>query len=60
MMLYKLLSKIDRKRFDVSVISLTDVGPVGEKIKELGVPVIGLGMKRGIPNPFFYSNWLKY
>jgi len=53
MMLYRLLSKIDRRKFDVSVISLTDVGPVGEKIKELDIPVIGLGMKRGIPNPSF-------
>src|SRR5690606_26071038 len=28
-------------------------GPVGEKIKKLEIPVIGLGMKRGVPNPFF-------
>jgi len=53
MMLYRLLSKLDHKKFNVSVISLTDVGPVGEKIKELDIPVIGLGMKRGTPNPFF-------
>lgn len=53
MMLYKLLSKINRTKFDVSVISLTDVGPIGKKIEELGIPVMGLGMKRGIPNPFF-------
>ena len=63
MMLYKLLSKINRTRFDVLVISLTDVGPVGEKIKDLGIPVVGLGMKRGIPNPFFIfklAKLLKY
>ncbi|MBB6285316.1 glycosyltransferase family 4 protein [Geobacillus subterraneus] len=53
MMLYNLLSKINREKFDVKVISLTDVGPVGEKIKKLRVPVMGLGMKRGVPNPFF-------
>lgn len=53
MMLYKLLSQIDREKFDIKVISLTDVGPVGEKIKKLEIPVIGLGMKRGVPNPFF-------
>ena len=53
MMLYRLLSKTDRQKFSVSVISLTDVGPVGKKIEELGIPVMGLGMKRGIPNPFF-------
>ncbi|MGP3560192.1 glycosyltransferase family 4 protein [Geobacillus sp. BK01] len=53
MMLYRLLSKTDRQKFSVSVISLTDVGPIGKKIEELGIPVMGLGMKRGIPNPFF-------
>ena len=53
MMLYRLLSKTDRQKFNVSVISLTDVGSVGKKIEELGIPVMGLGMKRGIPNPFF-------
>ena len=53
MMLYKLVSQIDRERFDIKVISLTDVGPVGEKILGLEIPVIGLGMKRGVPNPFF-------
>jgi len=47
MMLYKLVSKMDRSCFDVYVVSLTDIGPVGEKIKKLGIPVVAIGMKRG-------------
>lgn len=51
MMLYKLLSYIDRESFEVRVISLMDIGPVGRKIQELGVPVRALGMRRSVPNP---------
>ena len=51
MMLYKLLSTMDRGVFDVRVVSLTDVGPVGERIAALGVPVQGLRMARGVPDP---------
>ena len=47
MMLYKLISRMDRDQFDNKVISLTDIGPVGKKIKGLGVPVYSLGMRRG-------------
>jgi glycosyltransferase involved in cell wall biosynthesis len=53
MMLCKLLSKMNQEKFEIKVISLTDIGPVGGKIKQLGIPVIGLGMQRGVPNPFF-------
>ena len=50
-MLYKLLSGLDREAFEPRVVSLTDIGPVGEKIKLLGVPVRALGMRRGVPDP---------
>ena len=50
-MLYKLLSAMDRDRFDVRVVSLTDVGPVGERIAALGVPVQGWRMQRGVADP---------
>lgn len=53
MVLYRLLTQLNRDKFDSMVISLTDIGPVGEKIKDLNIPVVGLGMKRGIPNPLF-------
>ncbi|USK33683.1 glycosyltransferase [Bacillus sp. F19] len=52
-MLYKLVSSTDNAIFHLKVISLTDIGPVGKKINELGIPVISLGMKNGVPNPIF-------
>ncbi|GBE45166.1 putative glycosyltransferase EpsF [bacterium BMS3Bbin11] len=52
MMLYKLLSQINRDEFQSEVISLTDTGPIADKIGMLGIPVHALGMKRGSPFPF--------
>jgi glycosyltransferase involved in cell wall biosynthesis len=51
MMLLKLISSMDQNAFESKVISLTDIGPVGEKIQELGVSVYGLGMRHGLPSP---------
>src|SRR5262245_18373216 len=51
MMLYKLLSHSDRDRFPGQVISLTDVGSVGERIRALGVDVRALEMQVGLPDP---------
>jgi glycosyltransferase involved in cell wall biosynthesis len=51
MMLYKLLAHTDRNAFEPEVISLTDIGPIGERIRALGVPVHTAGMRRGIPDP---------
>lgn len=48
-MLHKLLSVSTPAESDVQVISLTDIGPVGERIRELGVSVRALGMRRGRP-----------
>lgn len=61
MMLYKLLSHMDSSSFKTKVISLTDIGPVGNKIEKLGVPVQALGMKRGFPDSLKVlqlANWL--
>jgi len=46
MALYRLLSRMDRVGFSIVVVSLNGVGGLGEKIRALGVPVYGLGMKR--------------
>lgn len=51
MMLYKLLSFIDRSRFNNVVVSMGDTGTLGGRIKTLGIPVYVLNMRRGIPNP---------
>ncbi|OPX84729.1 MAG: putative glycosyltransferase EpsF [Pelotomaculum sp. PtaB.Bin104] len=62
MMLYKLLSSMDRAAFEAGVVSLMDIGAVGNKIQELGIPVQALGMRRSMPSPLdilrlFY--WLR-
>jgi glycosyltransferase involved in cell wall biosynthesis len=44
MMLYKLLSRVDRSRFDSTVISLTYAGDIGPKISSLDVPVYELNI----------------
>ncbi|MBI5155471.1 glycosyltransferase [Candidatus Poribacteria bacterium] len=50
MMLCRLLSRTDRRRFRPAVVSLIPPGPVGGKIRALGVPVASLGMRRGLPS----------
>jgi glycosyltransferase involved in cell wall biosynthesis len=48
MMLYKLLSEVSKDRNVRSrVVSLMPDGPMGERIRELGVPVTTLDMPRG-------------
>ncbi len=49
-MLLRLLSLLDRQRFLPSVISLIQLGPVGQKIEQLGIPVRSLGMQPGKPD----------
>ena len=62
MMLYKLVSKMDRNKFEIQVISLTDIGPIGKKIEDLGIPVKSLGIARGMPDPrvvFKLAKWFR-
>jgi len=51
MVLYKNVAFANRARFNISVVSMLPEGPVAEKIKAAGVPVISLGMKRSLPSP---------
>ncbi|MDB0048181.1 glycosyltransferase [Burkholderiaceae bacterium] len=46
-MLWKLIRSNDNKKFPSVVISLTDLGTLGQSIMDSGVPVHTLGMKRG-------------
>ena len=50
-MLYKVLSCLDRSQFQNSVVSMTDRGSLGDKIEGLQVPVFTLGLRRGVPDP---------
>lgn len=51
MMLYKLLGRTDRTIFQPRVISMTDIGPTGARITDLGIEVASIGMKRGRISP---------
>src|SRR4051794_31106550 len=50
-MLANLLEGSDRTRIRHVVLSLTDVGAVGRRIADLGVPVHALHMRPGFPDP---------
>jgi glycosyltransferase involved in cell wall biosynthesis len=50
--LMRLLASADRSRFDMSVVSLTGDGPIGESIRRSGGSVECLGMSIDRPNPF--------
>lgn len=50
-MLFKLLSLLDRSKFVPNVISLTDIGSIGRRIRELDVSVRALNMQAGVLNP---------
>src|SRR5215475_1910337 len=44
-MLYKLLSRINRSLFELSVISLNGADALSQRLKELDIPVESLGLK---------------
>jgi glycosyltransferase involved in cell wall biosynthesis len=50
-MLYKLLSRMDRMKFDPLVVSLADNGSLAARIAALDIPVFGCGMRPGFPSP---------
>lgn len=51
MMLCKLVKSMDRTRFENVVVSMKDMGSLGEVISASGVRVYTLGMSRGFPKP---------
>ncbi|HZQ55417.1 MAG TPA: glycosyltransferase [Bryobacteraceae bacterium] len=62
MMLHKVITNLDRNRFASRVVSLTGDGPVGERIRRLGVPVHTLNMIRGRITParvVTLARWLR-
>jgi glycosyltransferase involved in cell wall biosynthesis len=50
-MLYRLLMRLDRSRFEPVVISLLDGGEWQVPLESLGIKVHSMGMKRGVPTP---------
>ena len=62
MMLLKLLSVWDRNSGQTEVISLTDIGAIGDRILKLNIPVRALEMPRGRPSIsglIRLSKWLR-
>lgn len=51
MVLYHLVSHLDRSMFSSSVVALGSDGLVGEKMRRQGLPVTCLGFRAGIPDP---------
>jgi glycosyltransferase involved in cell wall biosynthesis len=51
MMLWKLVSGLEREGFHSNVICLGTMGEVGNRIAKLGVSVHALGLSRMLPNP---------
>ena len=51
MMLFKLVSTLDREHFHCRVLSLDRPGAVGQEMKDQGIRVDTLGMQPGSPNP---------
>ncbi|MFQ5749726.1 MAG: glycosyltransferase family 4 protein [Planctomycetota bacterium] len=58
-MLEKLLSHGNGSSFSWKVVSLIGGGALEEPIRDLGVPVENLGMRRGIPDPRALLRFLK-
>lgn len=51
-MLRKLLGHRERSWIERSVVSLTDIGPIGDELRAIGIPVRALGMRPGAPSPW--------
>ncbi len=51
MMLYKLVSRMDREQFENVVISFMEEGAVRKMIEDAGIRVCTLGMAQGKPSP---------
>lgn len=49
--LHTITSRMDPRRFQNEVISLTDRGAIAERLEAAGVPVRTLQMRPGLPNP---------
>lgn len=59
-MLSKLIEGMKREVFSQEIISLTDIGPVGEKLVQMGFPVFALDMSRKLPDPGAFIHLVRY
>lgn len=59
MMLLKLLERIDRRRYEPFIISLSTKGVIGSRIESLGISTEALEMRPGLPNPVLFYRLVK-
>lgn len=59
MMLYKILSRMNAEHFDSTVVCMIGNGPLEERVLALGIPVLNLNMRRGVPNPLGFFRLLR-
>lgn len=60
--LCRIVSKMDRSRFDNEIVSLTSILDLAEKMKEAGTQVRSLRMKKSVPNPLLVmrlARWIR-
>lgn len=57
--LLNLLSSTSLVTNDISVVVLRDNGPIGDKIKKLGIPVLPLGISKTRPSPLSLIQLIK-
>jgi glycosyltransferase involved in cell wall biosynthesis len=61
-MLASLLARSDRRQFRSDVVSLSDIGPVGDEITDLGIPVRALNLRPRLTDALSASRlvwWLR-
>jgi glycosyltransferase involved in cell wall biosynthesis len=51
-MLYKVTTRMDRRRFRTIVVTMSEKGPIGRQIEAKGFPIVELGMRLGRPSVF--------
>jgi glycosyltransferase involved in cell wall biosynthesis len=61
-MLWRMVSAMDRTRFENEVVSLTGILDLAPRLREKGARVRTLGMKTGVPNPLLVmrlAQWMR-
>lgn len=59
MMLYKLVSGMNRQRFENVVVSMGNKGTLGPRLQDVGIPIYSLGLTKKFPNPFSVWKFIK-
>ncbi|MFP4581729.1 MAG: glycosyltransferase family 4 protein [Candidatus Sumerlaeia bacterium] len=59
-MLANLLEQCDKAAWEARVLSLTDRMEMAPRLRDMGIGVDSLGMKRPWPNPFMYLRLVRY